>query len=88
LFRSKFLGRTLSAVTIEPGPGRTTAAVTDNFLKAGLEEEIPANRLVTARMEALTADGLRGTVGRGEGVVDDHWTEATVSGLGSLASAL
>jgi threonylcarbamoyladenosine tRNA methylthiotransferase MtaB len=60
-FRSQFVGRTLSAVTVEPGPdAATTAAVTDNFLKLTLSEEIPANRLVAARITALTADGLRG----------------------------
>ncbi|MGA7351147.1 MAG: radical SAM protein [Acidobacteriaceae bacterium] len=62
-FRSRFLGRTLSAVTIEPGPDpATTAAVTDNFLKLTLDEPIPANRLVSARITALTPDGLRGTL--------------------------
>jgi threonylcarbamoyladenosine tRNA methylthiotransferase MtaB len=62
-FRSRFLGRTLSAVTIEPGSeSATTAAVTDNFLKLTLDEPIFANRLVAARITALTADGLRGTL--------------------------
>jgi len=82
-FRSGFVGRTLSAVTLsedaEPAasrenagvskagaPGLGAQAVTDNFLKLALEEEdggpVPANRLVTARITALTAEGLRGTV--------------------------
>ena len=62
-FRSRFLGRTLSAVTVEPGPEpATTAAVTDNFLKLTLDETIPANQLVAARITALTAEGLRGTL--------------------------
>jgi threonylcarbamoyladenosine tRNA methylthiotransferase MtaB len=60
-FRSGFIGRTLSAVTIEPGPGSTTHAVTDNFLKLTLDGSIPANRLVTAHIIALSADGLHGT---------------------------
>jgi threonylcarbamoyladenosine tRNA methylthiotransferase MtaB len=64
-FRSLFLGRTLSAVTIgddtdSPGPGPHTEAVTDNFIKLTLDEPIPANRLVTARITALWDDGLRG----------------------------
>ena len=59
-FRSGFLGRTLSAITIEPGPGGTTHAVTDNFLKLTLDSPIPANTLVTAQITALRDDGLRG----------------------------
>ncbi len=65
-FRARFLGRILSAVTIEPNTDSTTAAVTDNFLKLTLDPEngqpIPANRLVAARITALIADGLRGTL--------------------------
>jgi threonylcarbamoyladenosine tRNA methylthiotransferase MtaB len=61
-FRTRFLGRTLSAVTIETNPDGSTAAVTDNFLKLSIDEPIPANRLVVARIAALTADGLRGTL--------------------------
>ena len=65
-FRAGFIGRTLSAITIgddakTPGPGATTEAVTDNFLKLTLDAALPANRLVTARITALWDDGLRGT---------------------------
>ncbi|HEX4064660.1 MAG TPA: radical SAM protein [Acidobacteriaceae bacterium] len=63
-FRSSFLGRTLSAVTVEPGLNGTTEAVTDNFLKLTLApqnaQSIPANRLVTARITHLTPEGLAG----------------------------
>jgi threonylcarbamoyladenosine tRNA methylthiotransferase MtaB len=62
VFRMRFLGRTLSAVTIETNPDGSTAAVTDNFLKLSIDEPLPANRLVVARIAALTADGLRGTL--------------------------
>jgi threonylcarbamoyladenosine tRNA methylthiotransferase MtaB len=65
-FRTSFLGRTLSAVTIDAGTDYTTAAVTDNFLKLTLDPvngaSIPANQLVTARITALTTEGLRGTL--------------------------
>ena len=65
-FRTSFLGRTLSAVTIEAGPDNTTAAVTDNFIKLTLDPvngaSIPANQLVAARIAALTNEGLRGTL--------------------------
>ncbi|HVT99634.1 MAG TPA: hypothetical protein VHE33_19195, partial [Acidobacteriaceae bacterium] len=66
VFRSGFIGRTLSAITIgddteNPGPNPTTEAVTDNFLKLTLDAPLPANRLVSARVTALWDDGLRGT---------------------------
>jgi hypothetical protein len=67
-FRSAFIGRTLSAVTIgdedaeNPAPNAATEAVTDNFLKLTLDSAIPANRLVTAHVTALTPAGLRGSV--------------------------
>ena len=61
-FRSSFIGRTLSAVTIgdeADGPNATAEAVTDNFLKLTLDRPLPANRLVTARITALWDDGPR-----------------------------
>ena len=66
VFRSGFIGRTLSAVTIgddaaSAGTGPTTQAVTDNFLKVTLDAALPANRLITARITALWDDGLRAT---------------------------
>ena len=66
VFRTSFIGRSLSAVTIgddadNPGTNPTTQAVTDNFLKLTLDQSLPANRLVTARITALWDDGLRGT---------------------------
>jgi threonylcarbamoyladenosine tRNA methylthiotransferase MtaB len=70
-FRTQFLGRTLSAITLgpdskEPGPDGSTQAVTDNFLKLTLASEtgepIPANTLVTANITALTDEGLRGNL--------------------------
>jgi threonylcarbamoyladenosine tRNA methylthiotransferase MtaB len=69
-FRSSFLGRTLSAITLGPdskesGPDGTTQAVTDNFLKLTLVSEtgepFPANTLIAANITALTNEGLRGT---------------------------
>ncbi len=63
-FRSRFIGRTLSAVTIgdeADGPDATTEAVTDNFLKLTLDRALPPNRLVPARITALWDDGLRAT---------------------------
>jgi threonylcarbamoyladenosine tRNA methylthiotransferase MtaB len=73
-FRSRYLGRTLSAVTIGAdadhpsgdGPARagvpTSRAVTDNFLRLTLDRPIAANRLVVARIMGLTEDGVCGTL--------------------------
>lgn len=61
-FRTGFTGSTLSAVTVEPGPGATTEAVTDNFLKLSLDTTIPANRMVMAQITGVTVDGLSGTL--------------------------
>jgi threonylcarbamoyladenosine tRNA methylthiotransferase MtaB len=74
VFRSSFVGRTLSAVTIgadlddragdrASGDGApTTQAVTDNFLKLTLDTPVPANRLVRARISGLTDEGVCGGV--------------------------
>ncbi len=65
-FRTRFLGRTLSAVTMETDPDGTTDAMSDNFLKLTLTptdgKPIPGNQLVAAHITALTQDGLAGTL--------------------------
>ena len=66
-FRMRFIGRTLSAVTVgdkddQSDSDRSTHAVTDNFLKLALEEPTAPNRLIAARITALTADGVLGSV--------------------------
>jgi threonylcarbamoyladenosine tRNA methylthiotransferase MtaB len=60
-FRTRFIGTTLSAVTVEPGPAATTEAVTDNFLKLSIDAPVPANRLITAQITGLTNEGLTGS---------------------------
>jgi threonylcarbamoyladenosine tRNA methylthiotransferase MtaB len=71
-FRARFIGRTLSAVTIAAdtdhpkastpaSAAATIQAVTDNFLKLTLDAPIPANRMVEARITALTQEGLHGS---------------------------
>ena len=68
-FRSAFIGRTLSAITIcdeedQRADRETTStqAVTDNFLKLTLDSAVASNRLVTAHIASLTPAGLRGTL--------------------------
>ena len=61
VFRSRFVGRVLPAVTIELGAEpASTAAVTDNFLKLSLNSALPPNRLVKARITGLKDEGLTG----------------------------
>jgi threonylcarbamoyladenosine tRNA methylthiotransferase MtaB len=66
VFRRRFLGRTLSAVTMDTAPDGRTDAMSDNFLRLSLADPagipIPANQLVAAHITALTADGLAGAV--------------------------
>jgi threonylcarbamoyladenosine tRNA methylthiotransferase MtaB len=68
-FRQQFLGRTLSAVTMETADDGSTDAMSDNFLRLSLTSPggapIPENQLVAAHITALTPDGLSGTVAVG-----------------------
>jgi len=63
-FRGQFLGRRLSAVTMEIGPDGGTEAMTDNFLRLTLSdpgtEPIAGNQRIAASITALTRDGLAG----------------------------
>ena len=60
-FRTRFVGRVLSAVTIDPDSmGPATEAVTDNFLKLKLEAPLAGNSLVAARITSLSGEGLCG----------------------------
>jgi threonylcarbamoyladenosine tRNA methylthiotransferase MtaB len=58
-FRSGFVGRTLSAVTLR-GAGETTPALTANFLKLEMDERLDSNRMVGARVTGITKEGLLG----------------------------
>jgi threonylcarbamoyladenosine tRNA methylthiotransferase MtaB len=53
-FRSAFVGRTLSAVTIQDN-----RAVTSNYLSVDLARPLPARRLIDVEIGALTDSGLR-----------------------------
>ena len=64
-FRESFVGKTLAAITLSRGGadehGPYTEALTDNYLRLRLAGEQEANRWVEVRVEAVTADGLRGS---------------------------
>jgi threonylcarbamoyladenosine tRNA methylthiotransferase MtaB len=60
-FRMRFLGRTLSAVTLEINFAEpATEAVTDNFLKLALEAPLAGNSLIAARITAVSSEGVFG----------------------------
>jgi threonylcarbamoyladenosine tRNA methylthiotransferase MtaB len=59
-FRSRFIGRTLSAVTLIPTT--RSSGLTDNFLPVKLEGEWPANRLLPVKMLSVNGHGLAGAV--------------------------
>lgn len=59
-FRSRFLGRKLSAVTLKGADGATTPALSDNFIKIEISANLPANRAITVEITALSKEGLRG----------------------------
>ena len=54
-FRQRFVGRKVSAVTLEGG----LSALSTNYLKVELARPRPANHLVSVRIGGLTAAGLR-----------------------------
>lgn len=63
-FRASFIGRELSTVTLIPEESTTarqrSTALTDNFLPMELDGVWPPNTLLTVRVTAVAAQGLRG----------------------------
>ncbi|MGH9783141.1 MAG: MiaB/RimO family radical SAM methylthiotransferase, partial [Terriglobia bacterium] len=60
-FRERQLGRILSVLTLEDRAESGTCALSDNYLKVILAgEQMPANRLMDARIVSLTDEGLLG----------------------------
>ncbi|MHB1673101.1 MAG: tRNA (N(6)-L-threonylcarbamoyladenosine(37)-C(2))-methylthiotransferase MtaB [Acidobacteriaceae bacterium] len=70
-FRSSFIGKHLSAVTLASpkeksssgcGHGPRTLAMTDNFISVEIAATLPTNTLVAVQIAGLTPHGLSGTV--------------------------
>lgn len=59
-FRSSFLGRKLSAVTLKGTVPTTTSALSDNFIKIEIDAEFPANCTIPVRIVSLSKDGVYG----------------------------
>jgi len=57
-FRTQFVGKTLSAITLVGGDGAATPALSDNFLKLAIHGPILPNRLLHARITIATEQGL------------------------------
>jgi len=58
-FRHRFLGRTLSAVTLKSERPAATSAISDNFLKIEIETAQPPNRTIQVQVRHLHESGLR-----------------------------
>ena len=59
-FRKRLVGANLSVVTLAGGDSTCTEALSDNFVKISLAGRHDPNRLLAARIDDLTANGLAG----------------------------
>ena len=62
-FRRSFVGGRLEAITLNESDGDWTEALTDNYLKLRLGGRHTANQWVSARIDAVSGDGLIGSSG-------------------------
>jgi threonylcarbamoyladenosine tRNA methylthiotransferase MtaB len=60
LFQEQFVGLTLPALTLTQISNGRTEALTDNYQKLWLKSELPANRMLTARIHSIEGDALIG----------------------------
>ena len=56
-FRRRFVGETLSVLTLSQEQDRMRTAISGNYLKAKLDSAIPANQMVEARVTGEDQDG-------------------------------
>jgi threonylcarbamoyladenosine tRNA methylthiotransferase MtaB len=61
-FQEQFLGATLRALTLTQIADGRTEALTGNYQKLWLQGELPANRMLTARIHSIEGDALVGVV--------------------------
>jgi threonylcarbamoyladenosine tRNA methylthiotransferase MtaB len=61
-FQEQFLGATLRALTLTQIADGRTEALTDNYQKLWLRGELPANRMLTARIRSIEGEALVGVV--------------------------
>jgi threonylcarbamoyladenosine tRNA methylthiotransferase MtaB len=61
-FQEQFVDATLRALTLTQIADGRTEALTDNYQKLWLQGELPANRMLTARIHSIEGDALVGEV--------------------------
>jgi len=61
-FRRSFVGKTLPAITLKVCDQNSTEALADNYLPVRLAGRHAPNQWITARIEAVTDEGLAGTL--------------------------
>jgi threonylcarbamoyladenosine tRNA methylthiotransferase MtaB len=59
-FQEQFIGATLPALTLTQHSRGRTEALTDNYQKLWVAGELPANRMLTARIHSIEGDALMG----------------------------
>lgn len=59
-FQEQFIGQTLRALTLTQIAQGRTEALTDNYQKLWLQGELPANRMLTARIHSIEGEALVG----------------------------
>ncbi len=61
-FQEQFIGESLHALTLTHRADGRTEALTDNYQKLWLQGELPANRMLTARIHSIEGEALVGEV--------------------------
>ena len=63
-FRNSFIGKQLSVITLVQEPDNQAQALSTNYLKVEISKgSVEANRILSARITGLTAEGLTGEIG-------------------------
>jgi threonylcarbamoyladenosine tRNA methylthiotransferase MtaB len=63
LWRERFLGREIEAITLHSNDDGTTEALSNNYVKTKIAGELPGNELVRVRVSSLVEDGFFATCG-------------------------
>jgi threonylcarbamoyladenosine tRNA methylthiotransferase MtaB len=62
VFQEQFIGEAISALTLTQFSHGRTEALTNNYQKLWLQGELPANRMLTARIHSIEGEALVGEV--------------------------
>lgn len=72
-FRQRFVGRTLEVITLQQGDAQSSEALSDNYLKVQIRGRLSPNKRETARIDAVTSDGLIGALNGEPSAADLFW---------------